>query len=298
MRCRTTRTAPALLAGLSLMVAGACSQADTAPPVATVAFSSSKTRVPLTSPVEFTYKFEVAPEAKISGDYRVFMHVKNADGTTLWTDDHDPPVPTSKWTAGQTVQYTRHRFVPRLQYVGEATVEMGLYRDTERLALVGPDPADRESTSRSYKVGTLQLLPESENVFLIFKSGWHQAEYSPEDATIEWQWTQKSAVLTFRNPRRDINFYMQYDGRPDLFSDRPQQVTVYSGEHAVSAFAADTATPTLKVIPVTAAQLGTNELAELRIDVDRIFVPARLPAGGRDERELGIRVYHAYVEGR
>ena len=289
---------PALLIALAVSGSSACSQADTSPPVATVTFTSSKTRLPVRSPVEFTYKFDVATDAKIPGDFRVFMHVNNADGATIWTDDHDPPVPTSKWTPGQTVQYTRRRFVPRFAYVGDATVEVGLYRDTERLALTGPDPADRESTSRSYTVGTLQLLPESENIFVILKSGWHPEEYSPEDATIEWQWTQKTATLTFRNPRRDVNFYIEYDARLDLFSDRPQQVTVYSGEHQVGTFAADSGAPALKVIPISREQLGGTEMAELRIDVDRSFVPARLAAGDRDDRELGIRVYHAFVEGR
>ena len=39
-------------------------------------------------------------------------------------------------------------------------------------------------------------------------------------------------------------------------------------------------------------------MAELRIELDKTFVPAKLPAGGRDARELGIRVYHAFVEAR
>jgi hypothetical protein len=281
----------------TLAVSG-CSEADTAPPVATVSFTPSKTRLAMGSPVQLTYKFEVAPDATIPGDYRVFMHVKNPDGATLWTDDHDPPTPTSSWRPGQTVEYTRRRFVPKYAYVGDATVEVGLHRDNERLALQGPNPADRESTSRSYTVGQLQLLPESENIFLIFKSGWHPPEFSPEDPSIDWQWTQKTATLTFRNPRAGINLYIEYDARPDLFSDRPQQVTVYSGQQAVYTFAADAGAPKLEIVQITGDQLGPNELAELRIEVDRTFVPARLPAGGRDERELGIRVYHAFVEGR
>jgi hypothetical protein len=54
----------------------------------------------------------------------------------------------------------------------------------------------------------------------------------------------------------------------------------------------------LKKIPITAAQLGTGEMAELRIDVDQTFVPAKLPGGSKDYRELGIRVYHAFIEPR
>ena len=43
--------------------------------------------------------------------------------------------------------------------------------------------------------------------------------------------------------------------------------------------------------PVTAAQFGSGDVAELVIDVDRTFVP-----GGSDTRELGIQVFHAFVE--
>jgi hypothetical protein len=66
----------------------------------------------------------------------------------------------------------------------------------------------------------------------------------------------------------------------------------------VGTFPADSSAPALKIFPIGSAQLGGNEMAELRIEVDRTFVPAKLPSGGRDNRELGIRIYHAFVEGR
>ena len=39
-------------------------------------------------------------------------------------------------------------------------------------------------------------------------------------------------------------------------------------------------------------------MTDIHIDLDKTFVPAKLPAGGRDIRELGIRVYHVFVEER
>jgi len=275
----------------------ACSKADSAPPVATVSFSPSKTRVPLGSPVDLTYKFDVAPNAKIDGDYRVFFHLQDSDGKNLWIDDHTPPVPTSQWKSGQKIEYTLTRFVPVVPYVGEATVRVGLYKPSgERLPLVG-DSADRAATDREYKVGTLQLLPQSENVFVMKKAGWHPPEFAPENPTIEWSWTQKLAVLNFQNPRKDVTLYFQYDARPDVF-DHPQQVTISSAGQPVDTFAADSSDKVMRRIPITAAQLGTNEMAEVRIEVDRTFTPAKLPTGGTDARELGIRVYHHFIEPR
>jgi len=294
-RVRLSRLA--IAAGLAVLV-GACSKGDTAPAVATVMFSASKTKVPLGAPIDLTYKFTVAPNAAIAGDYRVFVHIVDDNGNPLaWNDDHDPKPPTSQWKPGQTVEYTRTVFIPVFPYVGEATVQVGLYKGNERLRLVGPDQADRASTSRTYKVGTLTLQAPSENIFLIKKSGWHPSEFGA-DNNIDWQWTQKAATITFRNPRRDVTFYLDFDARTDVFSDHPQQVTVYSGNQVVRTFAADNGAPVLMRIPVTADQLGAAEMAELRIEVDRTFVPSKLPAGGKDMRELGIRVYHTFVEAR
>ena len=33
-------------------------------------------------------------------DYRVFVHFLDERAQVLWTEDHDPPVPTSEWTPG------------------------------------------------------------------------------------------------------------------------------------------------------------------------------------------------------
>jgi hypothetical protein len=224
--------------------------------------------------------------------------VLDADGRLLWTDDHDPPDPpgpTSKWKPGQSIQYTRTKFVPVFPYLGEATVEIGLHRNDERLPLSGPNPTDHASSERAYRVGTIQFLPSSENIFLIYKSGWHPPEFAAEDSTLEWQWTQKAAVLSFRNPKRDVVFYLDFDARPDVFEPH-QQVTISSGDKAVATFPADNATRTLRRINITADQLGSGEMAELKIEVDRAFVPAKLPGGGPDTRELGIRIYHVFVE--
>ena len=69
---------------------------------------------------------------------------------------------------------------------------------------------------KSYKVGTIELLPQSENMFVIFKDGWHTAEVAQDNPAIMWQWTKKVATLAFKNPKRDVWFYLNLDGRPDL----------------------------------------------------------------------------------
>ena len=277
----------------SAVVLGACAEVETEPPVAAASLLIDKSEAAIESPIQLTYRFAVT--AGIPDDFRVFVHVTDLDGTILWHDDHDPPEPTSTWQAGQTIEYTRTRFVPLFPYIGRANVLIGLHRGNERLVLTTPDGGGEVDGGRAYLVGGFELLPTSENIFLIYKSGWHPAEFSPEDPAREWQWTDQSAVLGLRNPRRDVTLFLEYDARPDAFGETPQVVTVYAGNEAVDTFEATQTTPTLRRIAISAAALGTDDMAELRVVVDRTFLPTDTAA---DSRELGLRVYHVFVDSR
>src|SRR5262245_29905605 len=119
---------PALALLLAACSAAACGgkQPET-PPVATPSVSVNRDRAPLGSPIDITYKFVVSNGVTVDEDYRVMLHVVDADDELMWTDDHDPPTPTTQWKPGQTIEYTRTIFVPIYPYVGEATLQVGLY---------------------------------------------------------------------------------------------------------------------------------------------------------------------------
>ena len=149
---------------------------------------------------------------------------------------------------------------------------------------------------RSYRVGTIQLLPQSENVFIIYKDGWHPPEVAPDNAAVEWQWTKKEGTLAFRNPKRDVTFYLHLDGRPDFFT-QPQQVAVQVNGVTIDTVAVDTRDEIIRKVPISAAQLGTGDMVDMKVAVDQTFIPAITPAAkSNDRRELGVRVFHTYVE--
>ncbi len=159
-----------------------------APPVATPSLTLSHDKAPLGSPIDIHYKFVVANDAHFAEDYRVMVHVVDADEQLIFAFDHSPPVPLTQWKPGQTVEYTKTVFIPIYPYVGEASIQMGLYSTTsqKRLPLAGEDTGQR-----AYKVARIQLQPQTENVFTVFKDGWHPAEVAEHNATVEWQWTKK-----------------------------------------------------------------------------------------------------------
>lgn len=287
--------------GIAVLVAGATATAGCrrkeapAPPVATPGATLTHDKAPLGSPLDITYKFVVANDAHFNQDYRVMVHVVDADEQLIFAFDHNPPVPTSQWKPGQTVEYTKTVFIPIYPYVGEASIQLGLYStaDQKRQPLAGEDVGQR-----AYKVARLQLQPQTENVFTLFKDGWHPAEVAEHNATVEWQWTKKDATLAFKNPIKDCVFYLDVDNPGSVFNET-QQVQVSLAGEVVDQFALNPKQPDLRKIPLKAAQLGVSDMAELKISVDKTYVPASMPASGsKDPRELGIRVFHAFVDPR
>jgi hypothetical protein len=266
------------------------------PPVATPSVTLSHDRVPLGSPLDITYRFEVAADAPpFAEDYRVFVGVVDPDEELMWTDDHNPEIPTSQWKPGQKLEYTRTVFVPVYPYVGDASIHMGLYSPTtkKRLSLSGQDVGQH-----AYRVAKLQLLPQTENVFTVFKEGWHGPETPPDNTTVEWQWTKKAGTLAFRNPKKDSLFYLDLDN-PSMTFPEGQHVQVTLGNTVISDFTLPPDKRALYKIPLPAVQLGSEDMAELKIAVDKTFVPALQPgATNKDPRELGVRVFHAFVEAK
>jgi hypothetical protein len=277
---------------LAVTVAACGKKEDIATPVATPTVTFNHTRVPLGSPVEVTYRFQVAPSAAISGNYRVMVHFLDADDELMWTDDHNPPVPTSTWKPGQIVEYTRTVFVPFYPYVGDAVVSIGLYApdSAQRLPLAG-----EAAGQRSYRVARLRLQPQTDNIFLAYVEGWNGPETAPDNQIIEWQWTKKDAGIRFRNPKRNATFYLHYDGQPAMF-DAPQTVNIYLRDAVVDTFQVTGTDEMIRRVALTAAQFGEDEMVTLRIALDKTFVPALAKTGSKDVRELGIRVFHAFVE--
>ena len=265
-----------------------------APPMATPSVTLNHDKTPLGSPIDITYKFVVANDATFTEDLRVMVHVVDADDELIFAFDHNPPVPTTQWKPGQTVEYTRTVFVPIYPYVGEATIQVGLHSTTtqKRVALAGDDAGQH-----AYKVAKLQLQPQTENVFTVFKDGWHPGEIAEHNSTVEWQWTKKDATLSFKNPKKDCTFFLDLDN-PGSVLNEPQQVKVTMGGDVLDSFTLQPKQPELRRIPLKASQLGGGDVAELVISVDKTYVPAVLVAGNKDPRELGVRVFHAYIDPR
>lgn len=276
-------------------VTAACTRGDDiAPTVATPSLTLSSPTAAIGGPIEMTYRFSVAGGTPaFTEDYWVFAHFLDTDGELMWTDDHEPPTPTRQWKAGSTVEYPRTMFIPKFPYVGQTRVEIGLFSPTtgDRLPLAG------ETTGqRSYRVATFDMRLQSDNLFVVFRDGWHDTEVGSDPSGIEWQWSKKDATISFRNPKRDVQVYLQLD-QPVVALTEPQRVEVRAGSAVVDTFSLPAGRMELRRIRIPANQLGIAETVELTISVDRTFLPASVPMlKSTDPRELGIRVFRAFVQ--
>ena len=293
MSSRSTRALTALL--LALAVAGCGRPEENEKAVATPTVRLARPDAAVGSPMEMSYRFVVASDAPaFAQDYWVFVHFLDADGELMWTDDHQPQTPTRQWKPGSTIEYSRTMFVPKFPYVGETRVEVGVFspKSGERLPLAGTTRGQH-----AYTVATFNLRLQSDNLFVVFRDGWHETEVADETSGVEWQWSKKEATLSFRNPMRDVLFFLQAD-QPATALPEPQRGEVRIGPMVVHSF---TLTPggarDLRRINISAGQLGTGETVEVTIAVDKTFVPASIPAmKSTDARELGVRVLRAFVQ--
>jgi hypothetical protein len=253
----------------------------------------NRDRAPLGSAIEVAYTWTVDPAAKkIPAGYRAFVQFLDSHKVVLFTDDHVPVPAPETWEAGKAYSYSRTVFIPIYPYVGDAQVVIGLYPAQgrgERIMLKGEDIG-----LRAFKVAKVELLPQTENIFLVYKDGWHNPEPHPENPAIERTWTKKEALVSFKNPKKDVVVYLEADASPKFFP-APPVLTVTVGEAGLLV-PIEGSDVFLKRIRVKASDLGNQEWVDLRLSMNQSFVPKLLtPPLNNDDRELGVLVYHLHV---
>ena len=169
---------------------------------------------------------------RLAQDHRAFVHFLDSHKVLLFDDDHVPVPPVTAWEPGKSYSYTRTKFIPIYPYVGDVDVRVGLQPvgRGERVALKGEDAGLHE-----YSVAKMELLPQTENIFLVYKEGWHNPESSAQNPSLERTWTKKDALVSFKNPKKDIIVYLEADTNAKAFD---QQAYDFSMKRSLEILAA------------------------------------------------------------
>lgn len=274
----------------------ACSRArpgDAAPPIATPSMTVRPAVVAAGRPIEMRLQFAVASDAPpFTDDYTVFVHVLDGSGRMIGTADHRPPTPTRAWTPGSTVSYTHEAFAPTSSYVGPARMVVGLYSEQsgERLPLAG-----EAVEPRAIQVATFEIRERADPFAVEFRDGWHLPE-SPRGSGVEWRWSEKSAALGFASPPGPSDLVIELD-QPNAVFDVAQHLEVRRGDRLLDAFDVEPGLRYVRRIPLDIDELGPTAEVSIQLVSDKTYVPARITRlGSGDTRQLGVRVFRAYVE--
>jgi hypothetical protein len=291
MKVRASRLALALALIPTAILTGACKRKPVEVNDVTPSVSFNRARAPLGSAVEVTYTWTTGPAFKpLKQEYKALAHYLDTHKVVLFTDDHVPVPPPTSWEPNKTYTYQRTVFIPVYPYVGPGQVVMGLYPPGkgERVAMKGEDVG-----LRAYKVGTVELLPQTDSIYVVYKDGWHSPESAPHNPSLERTWTKKDATVQFKNPKKDIVVYLEADTNYKAF-DAPPVLTVSVGNTGAT-LPIENSEVFLRKVRLKAADLGSSDWVDLRLSLNQSFVPKARGINTHDDRELGIMVYHLYV---
>ena len=108
-----------------------------------------------------SYRWQATP---MDADYTVFVHVVDGQGRTVLQDDHEPPVPTSKWNG--VVTYSRTVPLEKWKVEDKRTIDValpegrypiyaGLYDKTTGRKTLEVGPGVERIDDGCYRIGTL-----------------------------------------------------------------------------------------------------------------------------------------------
>ncbi len=84
---------------------------------------------------------------------------------------------------------------------------------------------------------------------------------------------------------------------PSRAASAATEVDVRLGEQSLGTVAVSPDESPVRKFQLTAAQLGTGDMVEVKLVANRTFVPAlESTLKSSDTRELGVRVFHAFVQ--
>jgi len=267
-----------------------CSKPDDAKGFATPTVTPAQPRVTPGALATVTYRFAIAPDAvPLTSDYLVFVHALGDEDAMLWTDDHQPPTPTTQWKPDSVVEYSRVMFVPRGVPPGPVNLTIGLYspKTNERVPLIGT-----ATGSRAYRVATLDVL-ENRGPATLFLDGWNNSEMT--DSGDGWRWTKAKSTLKLRNPKEEATLVLIADQPSPL--DWAQEVDVAVGSTTVDHFSLPPGAREVRQVKVPATAMGDSELVHITLSVGRTFIPRTIAAlNNPDDRTLGVRIFGVYLD--
>lgn len=237
-------------------------------------------------PAAVDCEFRVGSSApRVTGDYRVFVHLVDDEGSLLAADDYPPSPPVAEWQPGGRYARRRILLTPEFPYAGRVSILTGLYseRGGERLALTG-----KEQGRRAYRSGGFALLPRRGDLALDWE-GLYEPEASADAPLLSMRFMGEAASCRFANPGEDVLLFLSVDIEPQGFAVPPRLTIEARAGRRLELTLPLTTEPELLRVRVPGTALGRREQATLRFAMSASYVPSALGVSG-DTRRLSLRI--------
>jgi hypothetical protein len=243
--------------------------------------------------LKMDYEFKIAADfKKLGGDYSIFVHFWRVNSKEmLLQDDHAPLKPTSTWTAGDTVRYSRTVFIP--QFLNEFDVDFEGYEELKlSVGLYNPKTQEKPIVLFEKKIN---IQPASINApEIVYDEGWNEIETdvnANDPFAKSWRWTTAKSVCIIENPKKECTLIIKGGVNKAALPD--QKLTFKINDTVLDDFIPDGLTFS-REYTVTPQMMGTGDEFSLKIEADKVFVPAKLFPNSKDNRELGAQIFFIY----
>lgn len=243
--------------------------------------------------LKMNYEFKTGKDFKKFGsDYSIFVHFWRVNSKEmLLQDDHQPVKKTSAWTANDTIQYSRVLFIP--QFLNEFDVDFEGYEELRlTVGLYNPKVQEKSIVLFEKKIN---VQPASINApEIVYDEGWNEIETNvnakdPFDKS--WRWTTAKSVCIIENPKKECTLIIKGGVNKTVFQD--QKLIFKVNDALLDEFIPDEANFS-REYTVTPQMMGNGDEFSLKIETDKVFVPANVFPNSKDNRELGAQIFFIY----
>jgi hypothetical protein len=245
--------------------------------------------------LKMDYKFKTEKDfKKFSTDYNVFVHFWRVNSKEmLLQDDHLPLKKTSAWGQDEQIEYSRVLFIP--QFLNEFDVDFEGYEEVNMtVGLYNLKSAGKEKPLVLFEK-KINIQPASFNApEIVYDEGWNGLEIdvnASDSFHRSWRWTMAKAVCIIENPKKECTLIIKGGVSKTVFPD--QKVTLKIDDSLLEEFIPTEALFS-REYTISPEQMGAGDEFSLRIETDKVFVPARVFSGNNDSRELGLQVFFVY----
>jgi hypothetical protein len=243
--------------------------------------------------LKMDYEFKTsAAFKKLAGDYSVFVHFwRVSSKEMLLVDDHLPAKNTSAWSANDDIKYSRTLFIP--QFLNEFDVDFEGYEELKlTVGLYNPKTKEKPILLFEKKIN---IQPASINApEIVYDEGWNEIETdvnAKDPFAKSWRWTTAKSVCIIENPKKESTLIIKGGVNKTAFQD--QKLIFKINDTVLDEFipAEDNFS---KEYTVTPEMMGPADEFSLKIETDRVFVPAKVFPNSKDNRELGAQIFFIY----